>query len=110
MNRIITDNHAIYFLLEQAEALPANYSIDHVKELEHEESFYVIVYLAAGRSFTAFESKGYLQDKNILPGMLQLLQGLPADKLPEELLLQAIKLVENKIHSKDNSRFYFDAH
>ncbi|MCW3102540.1 MAG: hypothetical protein JWO09_980 [Bacteroidetes bacterium] len=110
MNKVINDSHAIYFLLEQANALPGDYSIDHVNELEHEGSFYVIVYHAVNRSFIAFESQGYLQDKNVLPGMLQLLQDLPAAELPEELLQQAIKLVENKIHSKDNSRFYFDAH
>jgi len=110
MNRVINNNQVIYALLEQAGALPGDYSIDHVKELEHEGSFYVIVYRAADRNFIAFESEGYLQDKNVLPQMLQLMQDLPAVELPDELLQRAIKLVENKIHSKDNSRFYFDAH
>jgi hypothetical protein len=110
MNRTIKDNNEIYDLLEKAAALFSDYSIDHVKELEYEDSFYVIVYLSAGRDFIAFEGRNYLQDKNVLPGMLQEMQDLPEKEIPEYLLLQAIQLVESRIHSKDNSRFYFDAH
>lgn len=109
MNSIITDNLEIYRLLENSNSLFDDYNIDHITDLELNDSFFVILYNSAKRNFIAFEGREFRQRKDVLPDLLQLVQNYQGD-FSSEMIQNAVKIIENKIHSKSNSDFYFDAH
>lgn len=109
MNRIITDNLEIYQLLENSNSLFNDFTIDHVIELELNDSFFIVLYNSASRDFMAFEGEEFRQKKDVLPDLLQMLQEYRG-VFSSEIIQDAIKIIENKIHSKNGSDFYFDAH
>lgn len=110
MHTIIKDNEALYFLLEECDVLFSDFTIDQVLAFAKEDDFYLVFYLAAGRNFIAFKGAGFVQEKDVLPGLLAFVQESQVTEISPDLLNRGIRLIENKIHSKDNSHFYFDAH
>ena len=104
------DNEQIYFLLEASGNLFSDFSMDRVLAFDREDDFCVVVYSSAGRNFLAFTAKDHLQQTDALPALLGAIQEHSQDRAAAALLEQAAKLVEDRMHSKNNSRFYFDAH
>lgn len=110
MLKISTDNSLIYVFLEKCGQLPVDFSIDKVQIFDHDDDFYLVVYSAFNRNFILFEAQNYLQQSDALPTLLNTLQEYSNITFPEHMIEKAMKLVENKMHSKNNSRFFFDAH
>ena len=88
----------------------SDFSIDHVFAFDHEDDFCVVIYAASMRDFMLFTARSYLQQTHALPSLLNELQDQSGENTPAVLLDKAAKLVEDKMHSQGNSRFYFDAH
>lgn len=101
------DNSEIYSLLERCEKLFTDFSIDHILLFDHEDDCILVIYEALNRSFKAFKARDYQQDVNALPELLAVVNDLVGS---EALIGESIRLVESKMHSSDNHRFYFDAH
>lgn len=110
MIKISTDNSLIYALLEECGQLPIDFSIDKIQVFDHNDNFYLVIYSAIDRDFILFEAQNYLQQSDELPVLLNTLQDYSNSSFPDHLIEKAMKLVENKLHSKNNSRFFFDAH
>jgi hypothetical protein len=51
-----------------------------------------------------------MQEVDSLPSLLEAVQDYSKPGISDSLINQAIRLIENKIHSKNNMRFYFDGH
>jgi hypothetical protein len=109
MNRIINDNQIVFQLLEECDALFDNYNADRVLEVEHGDSLYIVLYTSANRNFVAFEGLEFKQKVDSLPALLQLVQEYKGN-VTSEMLHDAVKIIEYRIHSGNNSNFYFDAH
>lgn len=110
MISVSTDNSEIYGFLEKSEQLFPDFSMDKVLLFEYEDDYCLIIFLASSRNFILFKAQNYLQESGALPDLLNTLLGFSDGNISSDSLDQAIKLIENKIHSKNNSRFYFDAH
>ncbi len=100
----------IYFFLEKCEQLPLDFSMDKVIAFEHEDDFYIVFYIAQKKKFLLFNAENYLQIPDALPDLLNQIIDYSQEDLHAFLIDEAIKCIENKMHSKNNFRFYFDAH
>ncbi|HEY0030956.1 MAG TPA: hypothetical protein VGC65_09380 [Bacteroidia bacterium] len=109
MLSISTENDSIYFLMERADVLFSDFSIDHIVAFDHDDNFQLVIYTFKNKNFICFSAEAYLEDSDALPALLQLIQEY-ADANPSALLEKAMKILENKLHSENNGRFYFDAH
>lgn len=107
---ISEDSVKIYHLLETAEVLFADFNSDKVLAFDHEDDFHVVIYSASNRNFILFSAKDHIQDTNAFPDLINCIQEYADSKIHPSLLEQAIKVTENTMHSKNNYRFYFDAH
>ncbi|CAN5400911.1 hypothetical protein BH10BAC1_BH10BAC1_04730 [soil metagenome] len=104
------DNSEIYYLLETCRQLPADFSIDKVISFDAEDDFYIVFYTAKDRNFNLFKAKNYIQITDALPHLLNEIMDYSDADLYASMIDEAIRFIEDKIHSKNNSRFYFDAH
>ncbi len=107
---ISSNNTEIYYLLEKANVLFSDFMIDHVVAFDHEDDFLVVIYTHENRNFTSFVAENYLQYSDALPSLLGEVQEYDITIISVFLIEEGIKLIENKMHSKNNARFYFDAH
>jgi len=110
MITILENNEEIYSLLEHTENLFTDFSLDKVLAFENEDDFCVVLYASSNRNFRAFIAAAYLQQTEALPVLLETIQEYPQENVSAALLEEAAKMVEDKMHSQNNSRFYFDAH
>lgn len=110
MMKVSTDNSLIYTFLESTGQLPNDFTVDSTESFDHEDDFCLIIYSAFSRNFILFQAENYLQQTDALPSLLSSLQDYSGTSVSSHLIEEAIKLVENKMHSKNNSRFFFDAH
>lgn len=104
------DNTEIYYLLEKCGQLPADFSIDKVIAFDCDDDFYIVFYTSKDRNFSLFKAIDYIQVTDALPHLLNEIMDYTDADLYSLLVDEAIKYIENKIHSKNNARFYFDAH
>jgi len=105
------DNTEIYYLLEKCGQLPADFSIDKVIAFDFKDDFCIVFYNAQDRNFILFKAQNYIQTADALPHLLnEIMDYSAAADFNPSLIDEAIKCIENKMHSKNNSRFYFDAH
>jgi hypothetical protein len=104
------DNTEIYYLLEKNQQLPSVFSIDKVIAFNEEDDFCVVFFSAETRNFISFTAKDYLQIVDSLPNLLNEIMDHLTNKFHPTMIDEAIKCVENKMNSKNNSRFFFDAH
>ncbi|MDQ3048178.1 MAG: hypothetical protein M3R27_11575 [Bacteroidota bacterium] len=104
------NNSDIYQLLETRDQLPDNYSESCVFTFDSEDHFHLVIYSAPTRDFFLFKGNDPLQDKTILPELLNMLLETPSSVIPVELTERCVTLIEDRIHSGMNSGFYFDAH
>ena len=109
MIKTISDNETIYFLLEETEMLLKDFNADAVIPLDKDDDFYVIVYTGSARKFFALVAEGCRQDHCLLYEMLDKAEEI---RTKDSTLItdEVIKIIQEKIHSMDNSHFYFDAH
>ncbi len=108
---ISTDNTLIYLLLEKRGKLPLDFSFDKVLDLEDADDFYVIIYTSSDRNFICFKATNYIQQDNILIELHDAVQEYSFNNATSHRLInQAILFVEYKMQTKNNSRYYFDAH
>lgn len=110
MVNVSTDNSLIYSVLEKANKLPARFDLDYVFAFDQEEFFYTIIYLSESRNFISFCISDYLQDSNKLIYMQQVVEGYSKKGISLELIEKALQLIEHKMHTKNNSAYFFDAH
>lgn len=110
MIEISVDNNLIYALVEKADALPQRFDVDAVLAFDLEDSFYVVIYLSDSRNFISFKAKEYLQDNNALIYMQQVVENDNTHEIPVLLIDEALQLIEHKMHTKKNNRYFFDAH
>jgi hypothetical protein len=106
MIKMLSDPSEIYFLLEKTGRLFDDFSSDHVLGFDRDDDFYVVLYTAKDRKFTCFIAESVLQDNDTFPLLMEKLQ----DECPDACRETALKIVEHRMHSKNNSGFYFDAH
>ncbi len=104
------NNTAIYYLLESSGNLPVDFTMDKVIAFEHYDNFYIIFFLAQKRDFIAFTAHDFLQITDSLPNLLNEIMDYSVVDIHSSMIDVAIKYIENKMHSKNNSRFFFDAH
>ena len=104
------NNIEIYQLLEKAGMLFSDFSIDKIIAFDDGDDFHIVIYSAASRNFILFTAKDYIQDVNSFPDIINLIQEYSNSEISSSLFDQSIKLIENQMHSKNNSRFFFDAH
>lgn len=105
-----TDNEFIYSFLEKRRQLPIAFETDKVYDFDDNDAYLLIIYISSSRDFVFFKIENYLQDNNALIGLIEAVQEFSNEKMSIVLKNEAIRLVENKLHSKNNSRFFFDAH
>lgn len=110
MISISTDNSEIFQLLEDTENLHFNFSADGAFLFEVGEDCYLVLYSASTRNFCSFKAENWLQLTDALPSLLETVQDYNAHGFSPSLVATGARLVENKLHSKNNSRFFFDAH
>jgi hypothetical protein len=110
MIEISTDNNLIYAVLEKADALPLRFDIDNVFTVDEDEFFYVMIYLSGNRNFISFRTKDYLHDNNALIYLQQVVENYDEKEIPVNLVDEALQLIEHKMHTKKNNRYFFDAH
>ncbi len=110
MIELSTDNSLIYSVLEKADALPHRFDVDTVLAFDQEECFYVVLYLSDNRNFISFKAKDFLQDNNALIYMQQFVENYNTNEIPVLLIDEALQLIEHKMHTKKNNRYFFDAH
>ncbi|MFL5763488.1 MAG: hypothetical protein ACJ77K_06045 [Bacteroidia bacterium] len=104
----LTDHAEVWYLLEKANAIPPDFSVDHVLAFDLGDDFYIVRYDASVRSFCCFIARSVLHNVNVLAEMIVCVQEWePAGERWKE---QAVKLIEHKLHAKNNTRFFFDAH
>lgn len=96
--------------MEKANTLPARFDIDSVIAFDKDNNFYVSVYLSNSRSFICFVALEYIQETNSLIYMQQAVENYSEKKIPSSLVEKALELIEQKMHSKNASSFFFDAH
>ena len=110
MIKIITDNSFIYTLLEHAEQLPNDFTLDKVLAFDLEDDFCLVLYTSADRNFVCFKTINYLQESNTLIDLQDKVQEYFIDTINATQINESLQIIENKIHSKNSYRFYFDAH
>ncbi len=108
--QISTDNTHIYNLLEEANELFPDFKSDRVVAFDFENDFNVVLYTSESRNFVSYIAENYLQEAEELPALIQLVQDFPGPGCSKYLLNEAVRLIEDKLNSQNNSRFYFDAH
>ena len=99
-----TNNSEIYKLLENANQLAIDFSLDKVIAFDYEDDFCIVIYSAASRNFILFTAKNYIQDVNSFPDIINFIQEFSNLEINASLLEESIKLIENQMHSKNNSR------
>lgn len=109
MNTIEQNNEQAYFLLEKANMLFEDFNIDQVVSFDLNEDFYIVAYDSLTRDFITMKATGYRHDKDALAGLLDLVEDNKEGFLPASIVDAVVNIVENKILSGENSRF-FDAH
>ena len=109
MIQVSENNLEIYQLLEKSGQLFLDFSIDKLIAFDEEDDFHIVIYSATSRIFILFTAKNCMQDTNVLPDLINSIQEYSNSAI-YSLIEQSIRLVENKMHSKNNSRFFFDAH
>lgn len=110
MITISTDNTQVFQLLENSSTLFEDFSSDKVVLFDFEDDCYLVVYLSSTRNFTSFKAENYLQEIDALPSLIDEIQDYSNSSISSFISNEAIKLIENKMHTKNNNRFYFDAH
>lgn len=110
MIKAVTDNELIYALLEKSSQLPREFNLNKVFCFDDNDDFCLVVYTSSSRNFILFRAENYIQNKDILVDLLESVQTFSFGNYGDELQNEAIRLIENKLHSKNNSRFFFDAH
>lgn len=109
MINVINGNLSVYFLLEKANLLFEDFSIDHVICFDQDDDFCVVIYTAEKRNFNALIAKNYLQNNDSLPELTGITYEM-SGSISEKLIEKAVGFIEDKMHVKNNSCFYFDAH
>lgn len=107
---VSTDNNLIYSVLEKANKLPTRFDLDHVFAFDVEDFFYVIIYLANNRNFICFSVGDFLLDSNKLIYMQQVVESYSEKEISLKLAEEALQLIEHKMHTKNNTTYFFDAH
>ncbi|MCK6648676.1 MAG: hypothetical protein L6Q66_03380 [Bacteroidia bacterium] len=110
MINIIDNNESIYLLLEKHKLLPPDFSSDAVTELDVDGMYHLSIYNASTRNFILYVSNNYMKDISELSEMMILIQEGSETLFSESIAQKAINLLEDKIHSRNSSRFFFDAH
>ncbi len=110
MISISTDNSEIFQLLEKCDCVFNLFSVDRTNIFDYEDNCYVVLYSANTRNFILFKAESFNQNSDVLPSLLNALQEFSSNDYSNNLIKQAIRLVENKMYSKNNNRFYYDAH
>jgi hypothetical protein len=103
-------NTEIYFQLEKNNLLPPSFASDSVIAFDLEDDFCIVFFSASKRSFLSFTAKDYLQITDSLPDLLNAVMEFSTEVFSPALFDKAIKYIENKMQSKNNFRFFFDAH
>lgn len=107
---IETNNTIIYSFLENENQLPKDFDVDCVIDFEHKNCFYILVYESISRNFILLSADNYIEQPEELNHLLNELNSFNSNDFDGLLIEMAIKIVENKILSKNNSSFFFDAH
>lgn len=110
MITISTDNSEIFQLLENSNSLFEDFSADKVVFFDSKDDCYLVFYVSVTRNFISFKAENYFQETNALPSLLDSVQNFAGSPISSSNINYAIKLIENKMHTKNNNRFYFDAH
>lgn len=110
MIEISTDNTFIYTKMEKANALPLRFDLDDVIAFDQDDNFYVSIYLSNTRNFICFIASEYIQENNSLIYLQQVVENYSEMEIPVALVDKALELIEHKMHTKNSSRFFFDAH
>lgn len=110
MIKVSNDNNFIYSFLEKTEQLPVDFYSDKVLAFDSEDDFCIVFYVSINRNFICFTAANYLQDNNALICLMEVIQEDSTEQLSIKLINEALQLIEDKMYSKNNSRFYFDAH
>lgn len=105
-----TDNEFIYSFLEKKMQLPLAFETDKVYDFDDKDDYCLIIYISSCRNFIFFKIENYLQDNNSFLELMEAIQEFSNKEFSIVLKNQTCRLVENKLHSKNNSRFFFDAH
>ena len=105
-----TDNNLIFALLEKSEQLPKDFHSDKVIAFDNEDDFCIVIYTSNNRNFICFTAQNYLQENDALIHLLDKIQEYSFADVPSRLIDEALQIIENKMHTKNNSKFYFDAH
>jgi hypothetical protein len=103
-------NTEIYFQLEKHNLLPASFSSDNIIVVDQEDDFCIVFFSASTQCFLSFTAKDYVQITDALPNLLNAIMDYSAEGYNPALIDKAIKCIENKMQSKNNFRFFFDAH
>lgn len=107
---IFTDNSLIYALLEKTEMLLHDFHSNKVIAFDDEDDFCIVIYTSNNRNFICFKALNYIQQNDALIHLLDKIQEYSFVEVDYGLIDEAIQLTEQKLHSKNNSRFFFDAH
>ena len=107
---ISTDNSLIYALLEKVELVLNDFHTDKVIAFDDEDDFCIVIYTSSNRNFICFKALNYLQHNDALIHLLDKIQEHSFVEVDPGLIDEALQLTEQKLHSKNNSRFFFDAH
>ena len=74
------------------------------------DDFCIVFFVAKKRNFVSFTAQNYLQITDSLPNLLNEIMDYSNEDFHSSMIDKAIKCIENKMQSKNNSRFFFDAH
>jgi hypothetical protein len=110
MINVISDSASIYFLLEQKDIPIKDFSKDWVIGCDDADTFYLIMYNSATKKLRAFFSEDHLQNNTVFPEFIEMFQNMTEDNVIGKLAEKAIRIIEDKMYSKNNSRLYFDGH
>src|ERR1700749_875094 len=100
MITISEDNNEVYDLLEKAGQMYLDFSIDKVTGFDHEDNFYIVIYLSNSRNFVLFAAKDPVKNINTFPELINIIQEYSDTKIASALLERAVRITENKMHSK----------
>jgi hypothetical protein len=110
MIAVSADNVKIYGLLEAKALLPLNFHQGQVIDFDEDEDYCLVVFSSVNRNFILFRAENYLEKADTLVELSELLQENRMPGFSRDLMEKAARRVEEKLHSKNNSRFFFDAH
>ena len=110
MIKLSVDNEFIYSFLEKKMQLPLAFETDKVYDFDDNDDYCLIIYISSCRDFVFFKIENYLQDNNALVELMEAVQEFSNEAFSIVLKNQTCRLIENKLHSNNNSRFFFDAH